>query len=238
MKNCKTLWLTPLLLAVSIVFLTAANPPPVVDYTTAGYEIGHRASDAIGFHGAAPTSQRSGSAQVAITDSTTGTAGTTAAAGTGVTTLTIPIHLVALTTSAADLVTAYTPGYRFKILSVSFATTKLGTGTSASQVLNLAIGSTPVTGGVVTITLAGASTGTDVLGKLSAGTAVTAANVGLSTDTISLKVAGSGTVFTAGDGVLLIKLQNMDTADTAASILRLQNELRATLVAKGLMKGS
>ena len=133
-----------------------------------------------------------------------GDGATLAVPGPGIFTLGIPIQLEAMTTSAADLITDWTPGFNGKILSIDFFTTKLGTGTSASQVLNLEIGSTDVTGGVVTITLAS----TDTLGEKSAGTAITAGNVFTSTDTVSLEVAASGTVFTAGAGVLLLRIQN------------------------------
>ncbi len=106
------------------------------------------------------------------------------------------------------------PGYAFKLLSLEFVTTTLGTGTSASQVLNLEIGSTNVTGGALTILLAD----TDTLGKKTAATAITAANTGTSTDTLSIEVAAGGTAFTAGAGFLLIKLQNMDTVNAIASL--------------------
>jgi len=200
-----------------------------------GLEIGTVAADRIGFHGTAPVAQRSGANGTALTDSTGGdVTGATLAATAGITTVSIPIQLDSMTTSAADLVTAYVPGYKFKILAVDFATTTVSTGEGASQVLNLEIGTTNVTGGVVTATLAG----TDTLGELTAGTAVTATNTGSASDTISVEVAASGTVFTAGSGVLLIKIQNMDVQDNAAKTAELVNELRATLVAKGLHAGS
>lgn len=124
--------------------------------------------------------------------------------GPGIFTLPIPIQLEAMTTSAADLITAWTPGFKGKILSADFFTTKLGTGAGATQTLNLAINSTALTGGVVNPTLAS----TDTLGKKTAGTAITGANEFTETDTVSLKVAASGTVFTAGAGVLLVRIQN------------------------------
>jgi hypothetical protein len=125
-----------------------------------------------------------------------------------------PIQLVAMTTAAADLVTNYTPGFAFEILGFSFATTTLGTGASASQVLNLEIGTTNVTGGVLTLLLAD----TTPLGKVTAATAITAANTGTATDTISIEVAASGTVFTAGAGILLVKLRNLDTYNALTSM--------------------
>lgn len=149
-----------------------------------------------------------------FSDSTGGTASSSLAAGAGVFTLAFPIQLAAMTTAAADLMTNYTPGYAFKILAVDFVTTQLGTGSGASQVLNLEIGTTNVTGGVVTVTLAS----TDTLGEITAGTAVTAANTGTAADTLSVEVAAGGTVFTAGAGILYIKIQNMDTANAISSL--------------------
>lgn len=214
---------------------TAFGQSGKITETTDSYTIGRDANDKIGFHGATAVVQRASANQTALTDSTGGSvADATLAATAGISTLSIPIQLSAMTTAAADLVTDYVPGFKFKILSVQFATTKLGTGSGASQVINLEIGSTNVTGGVVTATLAG----TDTLGELTAGTSVTAANTGSATDTISVEVAASGTVFTAGDGVLLIRIQNMDVQDNAAKMAELVNELRAAAVASGLIKGS
>lgn len=215
-------------LALAVDYNTQVRP------TTAGFFIGDATDQTVGFWGTTPVVQPTGSAQGALTNSTTGTASSTLAAGTGVTTVSIPIQLSAMTTAAADLVTNYTPGYAFKVLTVDFVTTKLGTGAGATQTLNLEIGSTNVTGGVVNPTLAS----TDTLGELTAGTSVTAANTGTSADTLSVEVAASGTVFTAGDGILLIKLQNMDSANTASSLHTLLNAVRSALVSIGLIKGS
>ena len=125
----------------------------------------------------------------------------------GVQVITIPAQLAAFTTAAADLITNYVPGFAFKLLGIEFVTTTLGTGTSASMVFNAEIGTTNVTGGVLTLLLAD----TDTLGKKTAATAITGANTGSATDTLSLEVAASGTVFTAGAGYFLVKLQNLDT---------------------------
>lgn len=166
-------------------------------------------------------------ALVDLTDSTTGTASDTLAATVGVTTVAVPIQLAAMTTSAADLMTAYTPGYAFELLSLEFVTTTLGTGASASQVLNLEIGTTNVTGGVLTLLLAD----TDTLGKKTAATAITAANTGTAASTISIEVAASGTVFTAGAGFLLLKLRNMDTVNSIASLSAKINDVIEALQA-------
>lgn len=124
----------------------------------------------------------------------------------GVYTLAIPIQLAAMTTAAADLITDWVPGHRGKIVGMQFFTTALGTGTGASQSLNLEIGSTDVTGGVLALTLAT----TTPLGKKIAASAITALNEFGADDTISLEVAASGTVFTAGDGVILLEIQNTE----------------------------
>lgn len=226
-----------LLSALLATALASAEDYPLIreNPQTKEVEVTRNSSQLLGFHGATPIAQRSGADGTALTDSTGGSvANATLASTAGITTLSIPIQLASMTTSAADLVTAFTPGYKFKILGLSFATTTVSTGDGASQVLNLEIGTTNLTGGALTLTLAG----TDTLGELTAATAVTAANTGSASDTISLEVAASGTVFTAGEGVLVVTIQNMDVQDNAAKTAEMVNELRATLVAKGLHAGS
>lgn len=161
----------------------------------------------------------------ALTDSSGGTASNTIAAGVGISTIAFHINLAALTTSAADLVTTYVPGYAFKILAVDFAVTTVGAGAGATQTINIEIGTTDLTGGVVNPTLANTAT----LGSLVAGTAVTANNVGTAASSISIEVAAGGTVFTSGQGSLLIKIQNMDTANAFASVADHINDLITSL---------
>lgn len=167
-----------------------------------------------------------------LTDNSGGTASDTIAATAGIVTLTFPISLAAMTTAAADLMTNYVPGYAFELLSVEFVTTVLGTGASASQVLNLEIGTTNVTGGALTLLLADA----DTLGKKKAATAITAANIGTAADTLSIEVAGSGTVFTAGAGVVLVKLRNLDTVNAIKSLSAKINALFTGLRSSGLQE--
>ncbi len=209
------------------LFAVSYNVYQGADSQSSGGKFGSATTDPIAFYGATPIVQPSGAAQGALTDSTTGTAGTTLAAGVGVNTITIPLTSLAtgLSTAAIDLLTNYTPGYRFKVLSFAFVTTVAGTGTSASQVFNLEIGTTNVTGGALTLLLAD----TDTIGKVTSATSITAANVGTSTDTLSIEMAASGTVFTAGAGYFVIKIQNMDTADAAASLANLANALRSAI---------
>lgn len=152
-----------------------------------------------------------------ITNSTTGSASTTLAAGVGVYNMTIPLTSLAtgLSTSAIDLMTEIVVGHKFKILDFYFVTTVAGTGSGASQVFNLEIGTTNVTGGVLTVTLAS----TSAIGEVTTSTAVTAANTGTAADTLSIEMAASGTVFTAGAGYFVIRIQNMDTADAVSSLI-------------------
>lgn len=152
-----------------------------------------------------------------VTDSTGGTSSSTLEAGVGVQTIAIPINLPSL--ANGDVLTNYTPGYKFKVLSVSFAVSVAVTTAAKAATLNLEIGTTNLTGGVVALTSANCTP----LGALVAGTAITAANTGTSTDTISVE-ASSVTTFVEGAGYLLIKLQNMDTTDAFASIASILNQ--------------
>lgn len=229
MKNRKPL--LAFLLALGGVSLIYALDRPEIKQDPDALYITTAAAQKVAFHGATPVIQRSGSAQTALTNSTTGTSTTTLAAGVGVTTIIVPLNLASI--ADGDVLTNYTPGYKFKILSVSFAVNTPVTTGSKATTLNLEIGSTNTTGGAVALTSANCTP----IGALVAGTAITAANTGSSSDTISVEAA-STTAFAEGSGYLLIKLQNMDVADAAAGIVTLVNELRAALVEKGLIAGS
>jgi hypothetical protein len=161
-------------------------------------------------------------AVVALTDSTGATASNTLAATSGTDTLVIPCTLPA-GTSAGDVITNYVLGYKFKILAWSFTTAVAGVGTGASRVFNMEIGTTDVGTVASTCTLTEAST-SDV-GEQTAGTTVTGANTGTAANTFSIEVASGGTAFTAGSGFFTILVQNMDTADTIASLSAKVDEL-------------
>lgn len=148
-----------------------------------------------------------------LTNSTTGTAATTTfAAGVGVSTWFFT-HTFIGGTSAIDVLTDWTPGYKFKILSLVAATSVLLVGAAGSRVFNLEIGSTDVTGGVLTIPIANAA-----VGVVTAATAITALNTGTAAQTISIELQNGGTQFTAGMITFAIKVQNMDVADAIAGI--------------------
>lgn len=167
----------------------------------------------------------------AITDNTTGSASTTLAAGVGVYNLTLPApaNLSTLSTGGVDVATGIVLGHKFKILQWEFITTVAGTGSGASLVFNLEIGTTDV--GTVPSTCTVTLAGTSDIGERTAATAVSGANTGTATDAISLEVAGGGTAFTAGSGYFLVEVQNMDTADAIASIAAEYNELLTNLTA-------
>lgn len=152
-----------------------------------------------------------------LTDNSTGTAGTTIAAGVGVSTLSIPVKLA--TVADGDVLTTFTLGYKFKILSVDFAVTNEVTTAAKATTLNIEIGTTNLTGGEVALTSANCAT----LGAVVAGAAVTAANTGAANATVSVEAA-STTAFVEGEGVLLIRVQNMDTADAIASLADMIND--------------
>lgn len=104
-----------------------------------------------------------------------------------------------------DLLTNYTIGHRFAIVGVDFQVCKPVTTAAKLASINLEIGTTDLTGGVVALTSALATPA----GKQVAGSAVTAANTGTSTDTISIEASGV-TAFSEGSGWLMVKVQNLD----------------------------
>lgn len=174
--------------------------------------------------GAGSTFQRA----AVITDNGTGAEASAIAAGVGVYELAFKATLPVGGTTAVDQVTAFTPGHKFKILAWSYVEDVPTTGTNSSRVYNMEIGTTDVgtVASTVTITTASAAAG-----RVIAGTAVSGANTGTSTDTISIEVAASGTTHVSGSGTFVIRIQNMDTADAFASIL-------AKLKTAGLMATS
>lgn len=130
-----------------------------------------------------------------------------AKANAGVYMLAIPITLASMGTGGGDLATNIPMPHRGKIVGIPvFITAVAGTGTSATQTLNLEIGTTNVTTWAITITLASTSD----IGEKTTGTAATALNEFAAGDTLSVEYAASGTVFTAGSGMLYIPIQNTE----------------------------
>lgn len=108
-------------------------------------------------------------------------------------------------TATGDLLTNYTIGHRFAIVGVDFHVCKAATTAAKLATINLEIGSTNLTGGVVSLTSANCTP----IGAAVAGTAITAANTGTSTDTLSIECSAV-TAFVEGSGWLLVKVQNLD----------------------------
>lgn len=223
-------------LTFAVLGLGALRASEGVFQTPAGLLInndsGAVTTEKLGFWGVTPVVQPTNASQAALTDNTTGAAsGTTMAAGVGVYTLTFPIENASI--ANGDVVVAYVPGHKFKILKVTYVTNKPVTTGSKLSTITPKITGVAVTGGVLSLTSA---TMTPV-GTLVAGTAVTAANTGSSTDSITL-TASATTAFVEGNGSFVIQIQNMDSADAAAAIARQTAAFRTALVNLGLIKGS
>lgn len=119
----------------------------------------------------------------------------------GATVISIPISLADIT-GAGDVVTNYPLQGHGKITQVAFVATDPPTTASKAVTLNLEIGTTNLTGGVVALTSANLAT----LGAVRTGTAVTANNEFNDGDTLSVEAA-SVTAFAEGAGVLLITVE-------------------------------
>lgn len=115
--------------------------------------------------------------------------------------LAIPISL-ALITGAMDVVTTFTPGFAGTIEKVQFIVTAVVTTADKLASLNLEIGTTNLTGGVVALTSANCAT----LGATVAGSAITANNSFGASDTVSVEAA-SVTAFQEGAGILVVTLK-------------------------------
>lgn len=121
----------------------------------------------------------------------------------GRTIIAVPIILANLTAGGEDVVTDILPGFAGEIESMFFIVGTVGAGAGATMTLHPEIGAVAVTGGVVNPTLANTAT----LGAYIAGTAITGNNTFTNTDVLSLVNAAGGTVFTAGDGVMILVLK-------------------------------
>jgi len=119
----------------------------------------------------------------------------------------IPFYFAMATDIATgDLLTNYIPGHAFKILSVDWRQAKAVTTAAKLATINLEIGTTDLTGGVVSLTSALCTPA----GVAVAGTAITAGNVGTATDSFSIE-ASAVTAFSEGAGWLIVEIQNTET---------------------------
>lgn len=126
-------------------------------------------------------------------------AGKTGVVTTNKSILSIPVTLSKL--ADGDIVTSFVPGFAGTITKMQLVVTDPVTTAEKLATLNLEIGSTNVTGGVLSLTSANCTP----LGATIAATAITAANAFTATDLISVEAA-SVTAFVEGTGVLLITL--------------------------------
>lgn len=157
----------------------------------------------------------------AITDNSTGTPSDTIAAGAGVEIFPFFVNLAQIT---ATTIMSFTPGFAFKVLAIQF-TVEVAVTTAAKLVtLTPQIGGVSTTGGALALTSANCTPkGTTVTGS-----AVTAANTGTNAQTLSLLASGV-TAFVEGSGWVILKVQNMDTANAIASLSTHVNTLRTAL---------
>lgn len=162
----------------------------------------------------------------ALTDLSLGVASNTIAATVGVSHYIQHLDLATgIVAGAQSVTTNLVLGYRFKLLAFDWVTTVVGAGAGASQVWNLDINGVNTTGGVITTTLAS----TNTVGLITAGTAITGANVGAAGALFSIEKAAGGTIFTGGEGYFVIRIQNMDSADAYASIATKVNSIITAL---------
>ena len=119
----------------------------------------------------------------------------------------IPIDkLTNLTAGGEDVATDIVPGFAGTVEAIFYIGGTLATSAgAATMALHVEIGTTPVTGGVLTLDEASIVTPA-VLGVYVAGTPITALNVFTNVETLSLVNAAGGTVFTAGAGVVILVL--------------------------------
>lgn len=118
-----------------------------------------------------------------------------------VVTLAFPINLASITT-AQDVVTDAPIGLAGTIEHVYFVTNVPASTASKLATLNLEINSTNVTGGAVALTTVGVNT----MGKVVAGSAITANNVLTPDDVLSVE-ASSVTAFAEGSGTLYVRIR-------------------------------
>lgn len=118
----------------------------------------------------------------------------------------VPFYIPLATVTAADVVTSFTPGHRFRVVSTAAHVNTVVTTGGDGATLNLEIGTTNLTGGEVVLTSANCTP----LGARVAGAAITAANVGSATDTLSVE-ASAVTSFAEGAVTLYVGIQNLDT---------------------------
>ena len=147
-----------------------------------------------------------------------------AALGTGI--IVVPIYINLVNVTAADILTNYTPGFSFKLVSVAFAPetapTTAGRGATISPTIN-GVAPTPANAGVLVLTSANSATKGVVF---PAGVGITGTNTGTASGTISLTgsaLVGGG--FAQGTGWIYLRIQNLDTVNAISSLIASLNQV-------------
>lgn len=102
-----------------------------------------------------------------------------------------------------NVVTDFTPGFAGKIKKIDFVTHTPATTASKTATLTAKIETTAVTGGQVDLTTVACNT----MGKVTAGSAVTAANAFTASQKISIAAADTATPFIEGTGTVIVTVE-------------------------------
>jgi hypothetical protein len=161
----------------------------------------------------------------ALVDNSGGAIAGGLAAGVGIQTVMIYLGLNDVAANG-DIITNLLPGFNGKILALDWIADKPVTTGAKLATFTPKINAVNVTGGAAAITSANSTP----QGVKVAGSAVTALNTFLPTDTIGI-VASGVTQFTEGTGWLIIRLQNTDVANAVAALADKVNTLFTNLKA-------
>jgi len=125
--------------------------------------------------------------------------------------------------TAADLIGQFIPGYAFRILKLDFLHELAVTTGSKAATLTPKIAGSAITGGVLSLS------NTYAAGAVTAGSAVGATQDGTSAEAFSI-TASAVTTFIEGNGVIRVRVQNLDTLNAIASLGDKINDIRTALI--------
>lgn len=186
----------------TIVCAVVGNLVPPLGYAMGGTNAATRLAALVGL-----TPNMAGVA--ALTDNTTGASSGTLAAGVGECLIAFYLNMADIT--AVDIINGYTPGFAFKILGLTLHMVKAVTTGGKAATLTPKINGVALTGGVLALS------GTYALNQQIQGAAISGLNTGTSASTLTL-TGSAVTPFTEGEGWIIIRIQNMDTANAFASL--------------------
>jgi hypothetical protein len=162
----------------------------------------------------------------AITDNSGGTASSTAGvvATASEGTVIIPAQLADFVNSGTWTIAL---PYGFTVLSALFRTGKPASTASKLTTLTLSTSAGAVTGGVMALTTANQNT----TGGTVAATAISGANATAAAGGTIIVTPTSTTAFVEGDGWIEVTVKNNDLANAIATMIALENSIRAALLA-------